>query len=231
MSCAQRSWSAVDKLVHRAWWSRAWVLQEVVVPGTDPLVICGERSVSWKEMHNILFNRAFTRSRLAAASHKVSMQLRAASSSVVYHTQHIFYTRDYRKEKKPTLGMYRLLRNSMKLETTDVRDKVFALVGLSREWDRRALVVDYSKSLVQVYVETAKHVICTERHLDILSLKTNSEISEDQMLSWVPDWRLGLIRPNPIFQWGIYRASNGLPPCIYPDCIGTSSDPMCLMLG
>ncbi|OCL06524.1 hypothetical protein AOQ84DRAFT_378525 [Glonium stellatum] len=147
----QRAWAALDKLVRQPWWSRVWVLQEVVVPESDPL-----------------------------------------------------------------------------LNAIDLRDKVFALVGLAPEEDCLVLAPGYSKSMAQVYMETIKYIITKPGRLDILSFNTNSE--NEQIPSWVPDWSLGSSQLYPLWSRTTYRASWSTPACVHPSRDGPLSNQNLLVL-
>ncbi|KAI8945474.1 heterokaryon incompatibility protein-domain-containing protein [Xylaria longipes] len=225
----QQAWVALDKLVRRQWWNRIWVLQEVVVPEADPILICGNRQILWKEFHDFLLAHRSI-SLVDFATQKVSIKQRAVISAR-YRSQHFFDTRERLHKLSPTQSISNLLMSTMNLDATDARDKVFALIGLAPEEDRRALAPDYSKSVVQVYTETTKHIINSTGRLDILSFNTNSESSNERLPSWVPDWRLRASRPAPLYSKGLYRASGRFQACVYPSSVGSSSSPSSLVLG
>jgi hypothetical protein len=42
------SWAALHRLFTRSWWTRAWVMQEVVV-AKSIIVVCGGKSLLWNE--------------------------------------------------------------------------------------------------------------------------------------------------------------------------------------
>ncbi|KAL9627226.1 MAG: hypothetical protein Q9164_007668, partial [Protoblastenia rupestris] len=47
-SVSSRSeWRAFFKLLNRPWFTRAWVVQEVVV-SSQPIIVCGDKTVHWK---------------------------------------------------------------------------------------------------------------------------------------------------------------------------------------
>jgi hypothetical protein len=223
----QRVWTALNHLIRRPWWTRVWVLQEVVISETDPLIYCGNRTAHWKQFADFLSTHCAISSHASNMLANMSIQQRVAISAN-YRTQTFLSTRKNLKK----MSIYKLLVNTMTLNATDARDKVFALIGLAVEKDRQKLAPDYSKSVAQVYAETAKHIITSTGLLDILSFNTNSEIDENGMLpSWAPDWRLGASRPYPLYHWGLYRASGTLPACVFPSCVGPSSGVNSLTLG
>ena len=39
-------------LMDREWWSRLWVVQEVVLSKSSPVIICGHSFISWDSFHN-----------------------------------------------------------------------------------------------------------------------------------------------------------------------------------
>lgn len=90
-----------------------------------------------------------------------------------------------------------LLTSGGVFEATDDRDRIFALIGMLRDWthDRegRQLMVkpilpDYTKDLNQVYQYLTKFCINSEKSLDCL---TNFSIQHTcpDLPSWVLDWR------------------------------------------
>ncbi|KAJ8132498.1 hypothetical protein O1611_g1123 [Lasiodiplodia mahajangana] len=225
-SMRQRAWVALDKLIRRPWWSRVWVLQEVVVSEAEPILICGNRQILWKEFHNFyLRNRDI--SQVDFATEQLSVEQRVAIS-VAYRSQHFFGTRTNLPKIK---SISSLLMNTLKLDATDARDKVFALFGLAPEGDRRALTPDYSKSVAEVYMETTKHIINSTGCLDILSFNTNSESSSERLPSWVSDWRLGASRPAPLYDDELYNASGRFPACVCPPSMSPSNSLSSLVLG
>lgn len=72
---------------------------------------------------------------------------------------------------------------------TDRRDKVFAFLGLLKEY---FLTPDYEKTTNQVYLEVAKRIIESTESLQLLtSAKPNtSENMSEDMGTWMPDWSI-----------------------------------------
>jgi Heterokaryon incompatibility protein (HET) len=136
------------KLLSKPWWSRVWVIQEFVLATTEPFIGCGRRwttasafiaglvalpkaidfqnPIFMLELHNvsIVSLLRLIRSRLGLLSH-VALKHGADLSSLVTISQ---------------------FHNS-----TDQRDKIFALNSLMMEPFRTVLAPDYSLSLRTVY--------------------------------------------------------------------------------
>ncbi|KAK2736938.1 heterokaryon incompatibility protein [Colletotrichum kahawae] len=72
---------------------------------------------------------------------------------------------------------------------TDPRDKVFALLGISR--GVRTASIDYALTTTQVFEATTREIMSYCKNLDILSHCTNQAYRETAtagLPSWVPDW-------------------------------------------
>ncbi|KAF3803307.1 hypothetical protein GCG54_00013417 [Colletotrichum gloeosporioides] len=93
-----------------------------------------------------------------------------------------------------------LLWNTWDREAKDRRDKVFAVLGLVGKNKGLLLKPDYSKSVRQVFCETARDVIRMEDKLDILLAAngTRNDVDGVQLPSWVPDWRKEAHEARPV---------------------------------
>jgi len=167
----RKAWDALLHLFRRPWWTRSWVLQEVGVASSDPLVGCGHKWLAWSKF------------KLA-----IDLMTRSVSTRVLQTPPPTFNAiqgvRDYRKNMRPSMRVGHLLQTTLAFEATDPRDKVFALLGLVHEDDRSALKPDYSKPIQQVYTELAHHLIGID--INILCFNVNSP--SHSLPSWVPDW-------------------------------------------
>ncbi|KAB2581148.1 hypothetical protein DBV05_g146 [Lasiodiplodia theobromae] len=138
----------------------------------------------------------------------------------------LFMTRE-KFQEDGQLDLRRLLRYNLNSQATNLRDKVIALLGLTSQECRDALIPDYSKSITEIFAEAAKYIIQSTGDLNILSINTNSSRETDPPLpSWVPDWGLFATRALTLLQSFVYEASGP-----YSACIGPSSEPDILEAG
>jgi hypothetical protein len=172
-------WSALFALLQRPWWNRVWIVQEVAVGKGDPLVGCGNQWVSWSKFEQL---------------DQILGELEEVGAKIVENIDNpISRLRAIRIGAQSLLktswkNLFLLLRATHECQATDSRDKVFALLGLSSEKDRSAILPDYTKPAVEVYTAVAKHIIQSEESLNVLMYFKPSELTG--LPSWVPDWNM-----------------------------------------
>lgn len=72
-------------------------------------------------------------------------------------------------------------------QSSDPRDKVYAMLSITTDGQDKALDPDYSLTVAQVYTSLAIHLIQREKRLDILGHCTITDPTNG-LPSWVPDW-------------------------------------------
>jgi hypothetical protein len=128
-------------LCRRAYWRRIWIIQELMF-ATHITIMCGQARVKWDDFYAIL----------------------GQSSSLPSHTEAIFAERRFwsfgsawsphTRELSHPLGVY------AECEASDVRDKVFGLLGLV---DAKASIsVDYSNTPEELYFRVLHKVFESE---------------------------------------------------------------------
>ena len=187
----RKAWDALLQLFRRPWWTRSWVLQEIAVASSDPLVGCGHKWLPWgifKLAHDLVVR---------------SVSIRVLQTPPLTFGM-LCTIRDHRKDMIPIQGIGNLLHGTMAFEATNPRDKVFALLGLAHEDDKSAIDVDYSNSVQQVYTQVTKHLLRNDIH--VLCFNVNSQ--SYSLPSWVSDWSGSSLRWA-LWMPGAYRASAG----------------------
>jgi len=75
-------------------------------------------------------------------------------------------------------------------ESTDPRDHIYGIIGLTTARDDEKLQIDYSKSPSQLFSEVTEYIILRSRNLDVICAlpKPKNFKLEYRLPSWVADW-------------------------------------------
>ncbi|KAJ2993565.1 hypothetical protein NUW58_g1804 [Xylaria curta] len=197
-------------VLERPWFTRVWVLQEIAL-SKRAVFVCGTERID--------------RTRLCAAMN-ASVCLRQCMLKALLRSKRpnllasqifreLFFRatmmvnahRIMRGPQFPLLALLRLTcvgsTNNHKhgphhLDSSDPRDKIFALLGLASDRDDlidRGVIPDYTKSHREVYTMTTSALL-QQGHLSLLSFVQPQKSSAQRDLpSWVPDWYQPLTAP------------------------------------
>jgi hypothetical protein len=182
-------WQALFGLFERPVFRRSWVIQEMALATSPPMILCGEGNMFLAEL---IGATAFLRScgwlELLQAK---PQQGPAAEFNAQSYAEDILRIRNdvkYRKER-PHIALV------TRFDATDARDKIYAMLGLldvasMPEKAQTLLQPDYRKPVEQVYCEATLALIETEGSLAVLSLAgTRNPTSKLTGLpTWVPDF-------------------------------------------
>lgn len=193
--------SALRKMLARPWFTRAWVVQEVVRARSEShvLVWYGGECLSWERL-----------SWFTQVSQKDSVLLQYLASLCRYQRfaslpafQNASVMRRFsrlRNDEQPLSLLFYLVQmfrdDRANFDATDPRDRVHALLGLSGSASQD-IKPDYAHDLRQCYINAAKHFIQSRPNQRILDFLLHAGISHRSQVpglpSWVPDWTL---KPN-----------------------------------
>lgn len=187
------SFARIRAFVDRPWFHRAWTFQEACL-STRCQLLCGEYSLPWSTVVSATLYLS-TRGMVSAVF--------GSSADILVALAHFSAANSSRHT--PYLSI--LLPLTRRLEATDDRDKVYALLGLADRTGLPPLQPSYTQSTSEAYSAAAKAMIAQEGGLSILSgvhcarpskgaiplltriLSSSTQYGE-KMPSWVPDWRL-----------------------------------------
>jgi hypothetical protein len=93
--------------------------------------------------------------------------------------------------------------SSIRIDATDPRDRVWALLGISNDDAAKDIIADYTLSCEQAYIMTARALL-RHGHDDILSL-CRQRNAYAKLPSWVPDWSADLRKP-----WSVWHINGRL---------------------
>lgn len=183
---SKQSLLAMSAFLQRPWFHRIWIVQELMAARSiaiwsGPLTLDPDTILTGAA-------RAFTLYNV-----NILLQMFTAGQSAIARLQlacaaHLENLRQLRKHVR--LGIYEMLLLTRYFQSTDPRDKLFALVGLA--FDVEADFVDYSLDVHEVLIELSKRILTgqtqlPEQPLDVLSWISRIS-AEEPMPSWVVDW-------------------------------------------
>ncbi|KAJ8126107.1 hypothetical protein O1611_g7531 [Lasiodiplodia mahajangana] len=193
--------SALTELVSLRWFSRRWVIQEVVL-NPNVTFYGGMASVLWLRIAQLL-NLVPQKYSSSAISH-----LRTMKTMWDVHTGMSSPAHD--KSPRPALGILDLMFTFSDTECADGRDRIYALAGLAsdvnfgnnetkQKGNKIVLRVDYTKSVESLYRDFAVAIKQTGNHDNIRRLllaatERSNGCGMNESYSWVPDWRLPILR-------------------------------------
>ena len=181
----------IDSFFLRPWWSRVWVMQEVVW-ASKIIGVCGDHELSGDMLLRALL--VMESAEKSLRTHYGGDLMSVTIWDLFLH--HIFVENRTYISLEYTLARVRI-RNA-----TDPRDKVFAILNIIpiNEWPGKP---DYTKDVVDVFTDVVKHIVYKSQKLEILrSCERTKHIvgrqdhlrKEYQMNpivdlpSWAPDW-------------------------------------------
>jgi hypothetical protein len=184
---------ALASLFSKSWFRRIWVVQEISV-AQEALIVCGQDSIPWTNLCNacdeidFLVSKSWEKNTYLETGYRMCTTIRDFLQIPL-------------KKNMPRLDLLHLLHKWSFCKATDKRDKIYALLGLSREVKEGINLVkpDYESSVVTVYSNLVKSHVLSIRRLDILSFCDGGH-SDPELPSWAPDWTVNIYRR---FNYGI----------------------------
>lgn len=146
-----------ENLENRQYWTRTWILQEVVLATRDPVMLCGSRRMLWSWYMGCKWALPWDKSAHQSLWHvwdavegEVSSypdNERSTGSDV-----HARMRQHYREAGSISLGD--ALTASVQLRATDPRDRVYGVLGLIPHRELLLVDIDYRKAAGQVFRDT-----------------------------------------------------------------------------
>jgi hypothetical protein len=164
---------ALQELMDRDYWSRLWIVQELIMEARSTWLRCGKSSMKW---------RTFCRGVAALAEHLWLVKDRSLRADVficeanrdpVWTTSslHLVYLdlsalsrQEQRTDENFSFG--RLLDLANAADCKDDRDKVYSIIGLMPSNIARLLKPNYTLPVRHVYLLAAKAFITAQKNLE-----------------------------------------------------------------
>lgn len=218
----ERCWNALSRILHRPWWSRAWIVQEVAV-SNKAFLMCGNLLMEFTnvfracaliymyegltmdgygkataDQHHHWRGLAFLKYRdLWGATNKIAM-LSTEHAYQKYRTLIGTTASGEEFEAKsglPILTFSETLYRFSNKQSTDPRDKIYAYMGLAMSKEETGRIqVDYKMRLPKLYRQVVRAHLEVHRNLKIF------------------DWFSGVDRPDSFSSWAHALTPSTPPP-------------------
>lgn len=154
----------------RSWWSRVWILQELAMSRSDPIVVCGYKSAPWSMF--IAAWQAITKESLADLGSRPNPNTSTTAETAlandeleVFSLTKVDLLHDLRQTVQKCGGhsLRKLFMISRTSAATDPRDRIYGLLGLLEEEARdpqlsMKIPVDYEKPCSETYTDALAHI-------------------------------------------------------------------------
>jgi hypothetical protein len=190
------SWLALDRLFDRPYWQRVWIRQELVL-SENMRFACGDRQCSEMELHNTLFwlHRALnyytgilqSQGDLALVPNSKDGKKLVMANPGYKELNQVILAKTYITDLKIRLPLLWNLDKSRGARSTDPRDRIFGVLGVSSDAQLLFPQPGYTASVSMVYAEFVRAYIKEYGDLDVICFGRPSRVQSD-LPSWIPDW-------------------------------------------
>lgn len=182
-----KSWQAVLDLLSRTWFTRSWVVQELVL-AQDVVVLCGNRIIEWNYIERVSHHLATQASyntlrtllnNIEESYYKMPAKLAAIKRDLV--------------DQKPDTLLKSLIR-CRDFNCLQPADKIYSLLGIYQAITGKlhpadSLYPDYTVVASSVYVHAAVEILKRSTSLALLTVAEGEDFRNiEDLPSWVPDW-------------------------------------------
>lgn len=192
-------------VIRRPWWSRMWVIQELVLASRDPIMICGSKDIQWSEYSELYEIGVGFCAMFALSSperwKEVGQTMRSYPpiSSAIFDWRRI---RD-RYHEKGALRFINIFPTLLKSQATDSRDLIYGCLGLACHEDSSKIAVDYTRPVMDVFQDVAALIWTSTDHKALTKSVQRFSFNRDpytaQYPSWVPDFRAQVLEESEWF--------------------------------
>jgi len=168
---------AFSNLLRRPWFRRMWIQQEVAL-AKDIWIYCGSQSTTWNAFSSVL--------KALKMKSKFSKDFRAAWNLATFRHQ-------YQKNRESGgVDIHTAMVQARQCDATDMRDKVYALLGVCPELACFVGDPDYGLPVSIVWTRAQRAYLASHLSINALSLVSVGEQVREDLPSWVPDLSTGV---------------------------------------
>lgn len=167
-----------ERLLHRSWFRRLWVIQEVAM-ATSSQVVCGTQTARWSTVSKFLryhmengLDNLFTSTPFMMSATLVTAYISEAKANPT----------------ASAITMLSLLEMTQLCSCTDPRDRIFALLPMASDAMTLDVEINYFKEPAEVYKQLAIGGLLRKKDLSYLAFAALPPRTAGISPSWVPDW-------------------------------------------
>jgi len=197
---------AVLDLCERPYWTRVWIIQEVMM-AQYIIFLCGDKSFEWRDINYIFKNLKRIANHIHVEHHRYVAAVLASPGGSIIEQKRQWNALPLEGQ---TFTLKHLLKQYRNQRSTEIRDKVYALLGLTNLNDpnptKHQIYVDYSKPVEDIYRDVLQSIWSSDQ------FATEEEIL---YISNILQQALRLDSASEIVQYETNRAvnrSNFVPP-------------------
>lgn len=196
----------LGRLLSNNWWSRAWVIQEIMLASTSTIMV-GQRQVDWEDIRTAVELCEETCSTLPSQTQnsEINSSNMKRALRLLSARQGLWHTSAMGDIVEPRLPLADVLAKFHDVKASDPRDKVYALLSMARP--DTVIDIDYNRTPSQVWVQTATAVIKERRSMDWIVPRLSPRSTTRELPSWAPDWS----QESSPSHWSVSKTVNSRP--------------------
>ena len=164
------SWIALKTVFERPYFRRVWIVQEVAL-AKDVLICCGPWSTTWESL-------------VGVAQLLVMGGVQGEEAFEVVQVVERLRQENFARSRE---RLVELLPTSRELKSSDPRDKIYGILGLTSDATEVAFQPDYTLPVAEVYKKVTRFLIESKGVLDVLA-NVAFPRSITSLPTWVPDF-------------------------------------------
>ena len=196
-----RNWAATQSLLEHEWFSRVWVVQEVAFAKDLLLRHSSDEEIHWETLDRFVSgalqrsSSPFLFTETNAAKSRTGKDLKSNNIISIRMMSNI-RRQFHNSPDSQTLGLSLAMLLTAYLDSTEEKDRIYGLLGLTSEETKNAVQVDYKKETRDVILTAARHSLLRETTGMLAlnmswtpaTLEAREAFQRLNLPSWCPDW-------------------------------------------
>lgn len=204
-----RGITILSSVLRHNWFERTWVIQELCY-GQRVKVVFGSLKMEWETLVELIANATKLFDLEEAKMHfQDGDGTLKAILDVLHEVQHKIEiynrTRDSVQDGIRQ-SLEENLVNFSRNKATDSRDKINAVLRISKELKTRKIVPNNKSSIKEIFTDAMLSMLSEEEGLDLLACSGRSQATTEGLPSWVPDFSTEFTRRGIWNSFKTYKA-------------------------